>query len=213
METLLNTKLNPLRPFQKPKVKIPSELEESFHNWRSAFSEVSLEVGCGNGFHPVQWAKKNSDCGLIAVERTLQKSKSFLERIKGHPQLNNLFPICGEALEVLPFLLQAESIENLYLLYPNPYPKKSQENKRWYHNSFFSFLYNSLKPGGKVYFRTNEKWKIDEAKEFFPKNWPLILTQSQRLQGKQDSYSTHFEKKYLERGESCFLLVFQKPIS
>lgn len=182
-----------------------------FLTWRQQSERpVHLEIGCGQGLHPIQWAQQNPQARLLALERTYEKYQKCLSRLNNHPELTNLFVVRSEAQLWLPVHIQPKTLESLILLYPNPYPKASQANKRWHRQPFMGFLLNCLKVGGRVQVASNLPWYIEEAKESFKNVWQLELCEEKDIDASQGLGRTHFERKYLKRGEPCQELVFKR---
>ena len=86
---------------------------------------------------------------------------------------------------------------------------------------FFGSLLKKLTPpnnsseAGQVIFATNEKWYFDELREMGPQLWNLkIYDEKEISMAQNESFKarTHFEKKYLERGQTCYELIFQKDV-
>lgn len=82
---------------------------------------------------------------------------------------------------------------------------------------FMGFLKNCLKPhSGEIILATNMRWYADGALEMMVHEWGFVLKDRQELslsQGLPDGFPrTHFEKKYLLAGETCFNLVFSPSI-
>lgn len=71
---------------------------------------------------------------------------------------------------------------------------------------FMAKVIETLVPGGKIHLRTNEEFYKEEAKHYLSDCWNLNLLEEETVQ----EGLTHFERKYLERGQSCYKLVFQK---
>lgn len=198
-----------IRPFFRT-LTLPKD--EDFKTWVQPNDYVALEIGCGAGLHPILWTKQNPHKKLIAIERTKNKFESFEQRIKNNPR-DNLFSVNCDASDWIPANLIPESIDELFLLYPNPYPKEKQANKRWYRSSFFHCLKECLKPGAKIHLATNEKFFYEEAKKYGVEYWSLKILQDQKLNPSEHSPRTHFEKKYLLRGETCYDVIFYKKDS
>jgi tRNA G46 methylase TrmB len=76
---------------------------------------------------------------------------------------------------------------------------------------FFGCLLDKLALGGTITLVTNKEAYFSEAKERSLRVWQLRIL-SERVLGREDlpSARTHFEKKYLERGEACFEFVVGK---
>ena len=72
-------------------------------------------------------------------------------------------------------------------------------------------LLKVLKPGGEIRIASNDQDYICEAIEWAEKAWPLeVFLKDSFDQSTFKSPRTHFEKKYLLRGENCFEAGFRK---
>jgi tRNA G46 methylase TrmB len=174
---------------------------------------LDLEIGCGAGWHPIRYAQKNPERFLVAVEHTHNRFASFERRLSRHPSVTNLKAVHANAVAWVTHALERESVDRVFFLYPNPYPKSSDLNKRWYGMPFMQRVIDVLKPGGEIVFSTNEAFYSSEAKQFMTRQWGL--KQVENLEFSKETAPagyprTHFEKKYLERGERCFQLRFAK---
>ncbi|WP_019673020.1 class I SAM-dependent methyltransferase [Psychrobacter lutiphocae] len=195
-----------------------------------------VEIGAGKGRHAILYAASHPQHDVIAIERTLNKFAAFESLVKAassDPQasdfnneskklrqlnlnnalgsdkqlnLDNLLPVHADAIPYCVYALPAQSVDAFYLLYPNPEPKNS--NQQWLNMPFFEFLLSRLKPEGKVILASNIEEYIDNAYQQAIDTWQL---DTQRIQVATDSQRTHFEIKYLARGETCWELNLTKP--
>jgi tRNA G46 methylase TrmB len=168
---------------------------------------LDIEIGCGVGFHPISYARKNPDRLLVAVEKTTKKFEKFKRRFLNHKSPANLIPVHANAVAWITHYIQPESVDRYFILYPNPYPKNPQ--KRFFAMPFMAYLIETLKPHGEITLATNEKFHADEARELGVQQWNLKLIKDEILP-LDSTPRTHFEKKYLARGEACFNLKFLK---
>lgn len=166
--------------------------------------KFDLEIGCGAGLHPIQYALANSDRHLIAIERTLEKFLKFEKRWKSHDCPKNLVPIHDDAISWISHNVGKGQLEKVFILYPNPEPKN--KNQRWAYMPFLSHLIEKLDDEGEIILASNIKSYVDECIEFFP-DYGLKLSSLSTLvlHGR-----THFERKYLKDGQDCYNLVFIK---
>ncbi len=164
-----------------------------------------LEIGAGRGLHAVQFAQANPDKQLIAIERTRVKYEDFSKRSKKE-KLDNLTPVHADAIPWVVHALPPQSLNGVFLLYPNPEPKNAQQ--RWLNMPFFEFLLSRLKPEAKIVLATNIKDYFEEAIEQTKQAWQLPY---KSFEVDKDSKRTHFEIKYLARGEACYQLEITKP--
>ena len=170
---------------------------------------LDVEIGCGVGFHPLHYARAHPDRQLIAFERTSEKFAKFVNRLEHHAPLPNLLPVHGDAIPWITHGLSAEMVDQYFVLYPNPYPKERQRNQRFYEMPFMHWLVETLKRGGTLTLATNQEFYCTGAKEKLGE-FGLELVKEERVHPSEVP-RTHFEKKYLARGEPCWNLVFQRP--
>lgn len=198
-----------MRAFQASQIPLPPETSSKFP--RAPI--VDLEIGCGVGFHPIHYARAHSDRVLIAIEHTREKFEKFARRIERHEALPNLIAIHANGVSWLTHRCPSASLDRLIFLYPNPCPKKGDLNKRWHGMPFMERAIDALKTGGELWLATNERFYYEEAKEAYARAWGLKLVEDLAFTRETLPYPqprTHFEKKYLERGETCFNLKFKK---
>lgn len=167
--------------------------------------KYSIEIGAGVGLHACVFAKNNPDFQHIAIERTKEKFKKLNNRCEKE-SLDNLFAFHDDGVNWLYHLAKNQKFEKIFLLYPNPYPKNA--SYRWVRMPFFRELLKHLSPKGEIVFASNEKFYMDEVEDYCENYWDLHALQKKTLHqdSLEDSYEaiTHFERKYLERGQTCY---------
>ncbi len=174
---------------------------------------LDLELGCGAGWHAIRSALQNVDREYIAIEHAELRFSKFMGRYERHFRPDNLYPVRAHAVYWVHHYLPEASVDQIYLLYPNPYPKASQRNKRWHEMPFFPDLIRRLKLGGRITLATNESFY---AEGFAAVCQELGLANCENLKfssENQPSWAprTHFEKKFLGLGATCYNLVFERP--
>jgi tRNA G46 methylase TrmB len=169
---------------------------------------VDLEIGAGQGLHSIRHCAQHPERTLLAVEKTSTRFTQLERRWRDHGSPSNLIPIHADAAAFVTHFLPNNSLDHVFLLYPNPYPKKKQSNLRWHNRPFLSLLLHKMKTGAGLTLATNLEWYALEAKVQFQRHWGLELL---ALSPVEHVPRTHFEKKYLARGEKCWNLEFRKP--
>jgi tRNA (guanine-N7-)-methyltransferase len=206
--------MRPYQSFHQKPDQASSLMKERLEHSRQHFSKVLGEIGCGVGLHPLRYALEHPEHKILAWEQTKNKYASFEQRIKNHQERlqGNLEAFHGDALTDLEFFIPENYFDDLFILYPNPYPKSSDRNKRFYGMSRFIVALRALKPGGKIIWRTNmlfyaedivqtlAEWNEHAASEGIQ----IKLGDSYNFQQSEEKAWTHFEKKYLNRGETCY---------
>lgn len=196
-----------MRPFPIERVPRPT-IDEKLHHLLST-ETVDVEIGAGQGLHAVRYCKAEPGRKLVAIERTHTRFALLQRRKEKHPDLENLFVVHADAVSVFAHELRDESVDRIFLLYPNPYPKAKHSNLRWHNMPFMVQLLAKLKRGGQLVLATNIESYASEALEKLISEWRLELVSHEKVSDAQPA-RTHFEKKYLERGETCWNLTFRK---
>ena len=192
-----------MRAFDKTNIPKPDVIVDLPSN----FTNLDIEIGCGVGFHPIDYAKRNPERLLVAIEKTKEKFDKFLGRLERHPQIKSVVPVHTNAVWWIAHNVVANSVDRYFILYPNPYPKDPQ--KRFFQMPFMNWVVETLKPGGTITLATNEKYYFDESLKNAEKIFGLKILEK-RIVDPSEKPRTHFEKKYLERGETCYNLVLTK---
>ncbi len=210
-----------LRPFRYPLARAGDDSVVCPIDWselQARFGAIDLEIGCGVGFHPIRRALTEPSRALLAVEHTALKFKKFAGRIRSHREkgmgLENLIPLHMNAIDLVARWAPEDLFDTVYLLYPNPHPKEKQANQRWLRMPFFGRLLKSVRPGGRIVLATNIESYWSEANEFALLTWGLE-SDSDRVftSSKVPPFAgrTHFERKTLATGGTCFESIWRKP--
>ena len=170
---------------------------------------VWLEIGAGVGMHALNCARQNPEIHVYAIERTAEKFNKFLNSYQADP-IANLQPIHADALPWVVHGLPPQSIAKLFILYPNPEPKNPAQ--RWLNMPFFGFLLSRLQDGAEIVLASNIPAYLGEAEQQARAVWQLPVTRHVVSGDVAGAGRTHFEVKYLARGESCGELRMLKPV-
>ena len=188
----------------KPKCSVPAT---AWLNNTSVIKE--LELGAGDGEFAFQRAKARPDIHFIAIEKTRVQFNLLNKRYQKNP-LPNLWIFNTNAVWWVAHFAKAKSLNKVYILYPNPYIKARQKNLRWFNRPFMSYLWECLKPGGQIEFRTNRPGYYEECRQkmsFYPfqeKSQDICLKPNPLVA------QTRFERKYMARGMPCWSLIYTK---
>jgi tRNA (guanine-N7-)-methyltransferase len=114
---------------------------------------VWLEIGFGGGEHLAARARQNPQVGFIGCEPFMNGTAKLLAAIAAQPSTRvRLFD--GDALALLP-RLPAASIDRVFLLYPDPWPKRRQRKRRFVSQATLAELARVVRPGGLFLFASD----------------------------------------------------------
>lgn len=109
---------------------------------------VYLEIGCGKGQFGNTFASLNPDKNILCVERNRNVLIMAIDKAR-ELKLDNIMFLCGTA-EYLPSYIPNNSIEEIYLNFSCPFPKKSHEAHRLTNPRFLEIYKPMLKKGSAI---------------------------------------------------------------
>jgi tRNA (guanine-N7-)-methyltransferase len=112
-----------------------------------------LEIGFGGGEHLVREATAHPHLGFIGVEPFVNGMAKMLAEIE-RKAIDNVRLYTADAANVLPWL-PAASLDLVYLLYPDPWPKTRHHKRRFVSDRTVKAIARILKPGGEFRFATD----------------------------------------------------------
>lgn len=171
--------------------------------------------GCGTGRSTWILGEKYPDHIVIGVDRSLARLSKQSQHSRN--EANNVLLLQAELVDFWRCLATCTIVDHHYLLYPNPYPKSSLLNQRWYGHSSFPLLLQMS--GTSIIVRSN--WKV-YLKEFAQavkvvedcsddnEKWSVAEPTTLVAPDKQQSFlmsRTNFEEKYRRAGEPTYELT------
>lgn len=136
-------------------------------DWSSVFGAerpLALEIGCGIGDFIVKTAVDHPDRNIIAIDYYNKGCDSTCRRIDRHG-ITNVRVVRMEARQFIAELIPPNSLRELYINCPDPWPKKRHRKRRLVNRQFVEFIREYLAPGGSLYFATDfDDYGIDVAK-------------------------------------------------
>jgi tRNA (guanine-N7-)-methyltransferase len=115
--------------------------------------EVRLEIGFGGGEHLTAQAEALPRVGFIGCEPFVNGMAKLLAVIE-HERLDNVRVWDDDVTDLLPTLPDA-SFDRVYILYPDPWPKRRQRKRRLVSDEMLETLARVMKPGAELRFASD----------------------------------------------------------
>jgi tRNA (guanine-N7-)-methyltransferase len=112
-----------------------------------------LEIGFGGGEHLAAQARAHPETGFIGCEPFVNGMAKLLAVVE-HDGLSNVRVWDQDVTELLPSLPDA-CLDRVYILYPDPWPKRRQRKRRLVSDELLTTLARILKPGGELRFASD----------------------------------------------------------
>ncbi len=171
---------------------------------------VWLEIGFGSGEHLVHQAALNPEVGIIGAEPFINGVATLLGKIRAL-ETNNIRVHAGDARDLMD-VLPAGSITKVFLLYPDPWPKKKHHRRRFVTPEHLEPLSRVMAPGAELRIATDIADYVRQALVEVPKaGFHLVAEDPPDLQTPwPDWIRTRYEAKALREGRVPHYMTFQK---
>ncbi len=175
--------------------------------------ETWLEIGFGGGEHFVAQARTHPGCGLIGCEPFIDGMAKALVQID-EAGLGNVRLHMGDARELIGWL-QDHSLDRVFILFPDPWPKARHIKRRLVQPAFLSDLHRVMKPGAELRFATDVRsyadWAITQISCHGGYEWTATRADDWRIPP-QDHVTTRYESKRLGDIDPVWL-QFRRKVS
>ncbi len=173
--------------------------------------EMELEVGFGGGEHLAFQAAQKPARGFIGAEPFVNGVAKLLVRIE-EEKLENVRIHFGDARPLMEALPDA-SLARLYVLHPDPWPKKRHFKRRMISPWFFEEAARLLKRGGELRVASDVpdyvRWTLMQARRAPAFDWTAERAADWR-EPPEDWPRTRYEAKGREHGRPPAYLRFRR---
>lgn len=198
------------KPWAKPYLDEHKEVQVEKVDY-SSLKDIELEIGSGKGSFLIKKATNNPNTHFVGIEKNLTCAgitcKALVES-----KLTNAKIIFDDAINVAP-LLKEKSVNNIYLNFSDPWPKKRHHKRRLTTDKFLNEYYRILKDTGEIIFKTDNRELFEFSLEMFTNNKFVISYVSFNYeQVEQGDEITEYEASFRENNESIYRLKAKKVI-
>jgi tRNA (guanine-N7-)-methyltransferase len=114
----------------------------------------TMEIGFGNGEHLLAHALVAPERDFLGIE-VHRAGVGHLLLAAAKAELSNLRIICHDAVEVLQQQIAPAALDDVYLLFPDPWPKTRHHKRRIVQPEFAQLVARALRPGGHWHLATD----------------------------------------------------------
>lgn len=185
-------------------VKINGDAVENFPD---TSNKIYFEIGFGYGEHAAHQAVLDKNVSIVACETYLNGVLSLLDKI-GENNIKNIKIFNRDARELLEKIPDS-SLDKIFILFPDPWPKKKQNKRRIINTEFLKLAKLKLKKGGVLFFASDildyVEWTINYADDLFK---PSFNSLEECAKEPDWWIRTRYQKKAIEAGRKCYFLEF-----
>lgn len=138
---------------------IPDNYPPIYENvdWNELFENgkkpTMLDIGCGKGLFLLQYAYENPEINCLGIE-IREYPVEWIKKVIIGEKLKNCNALRYGVLNGLHFI-DSDSIDNMFYLFPDPWPKRKHEKRRAFNMNFVEDIYSKIKVGGTLWLATD----------------------------------------------------------
>jgi len=194
------------------------EPEKTKGTWREQFKNpnnpLHLELGCGKGGFISNISVQNPNINYIAidlVDAMLGLAKRKIEEAFkiGNREINNVLITRFDIERILLIFDKKDAIDRIYINFCNPWPKGKHRKKRLTHTRQLEKYKEFLKPGGEIYFKTDDDDLFDASITYFEESGFEIIKKTYDLHSEEclENVRTEHEEMFSNEGIKIKALV------
>lgn len=177
-------------------------------------SNLWLEIGFGGAEHLIWQAEHHPNVHLVGAEPFMN---GVAKAVRGahDSNLTNLSLHHGDVRDLLT-ALPDQSLEKIFILFPDPWPKTRHHKRRLLRTKFIAELYRVLKTGGELRFASDiihyVDWTLSRLKRHG--GWDFTHTDNTDWRNRgADWPGTRYEAKAGREGRPCHYFKFTKTLT
>ncbi len=172
-----------------------------------------LELGAGTGVFSVKLATLHPKKGFLACDVKADRLQKGAQLAKTN-KLTNIYFLRAHASQ-LEEALEQSSLDEIWLTFPDPFPKKRHFKHRLTYPSFLTLYKRLLRKNGKLYLKTDNRnlfdWSLDQLTS---SGWQLYeVTYDLHGSKIKNDYklTTTYEEKFLHQGLAISFVSARPP--
>ena len=172
---------------------------------------VTLEIGFGNGDNLASLAAAHPERNYLGVEVHRPGVGRLLLSLEER-QLCNAKVICHDAVEVLTHQVAPQSLAEVLILFPDPWPKKRHHKRRLVQAPFVELVTDRLQKGGVLRFASDWQPYADAVLEVLNANPRLhnIAPDGRFIARPGERNPTRFERRGERLGHDVWDVAFER---
>ncbi|MFY8022040.1 MAG: tRNA (guanosine(46)-N7)-methyltransferase TrmB [Bacteroidia bacterium] len=176
---------------------------------------IVLELGCGKGEYTVELSGAFPEKNFIGIDlksNRMWKGSKIAQEL-GRTNVGFIRMI----VQKLPEIFQQGEADEIWITFPDPFPKDRHEKHRLTHRNFLELYRQVIKPNGVLHFKTDDDALFDYTIETFREmNVPILqLEYDVYSSNTVDKYvkeiRTHYEKLFHAKGRNIKYVSFLLP--
>lgn len=182
--------------------------ENGTKHLKEKISPCIQNFGCGKGSFIAKLAVQNPEINYLGIDiksEVLGLAKRNIEKeyLKAQREIDNVLITAYEIEIIQNILNEKDLVDRIYINFCNPWPKPRHNKKRLTHTKQLEKYKVFLKPGGEIYFKTDDYDLYKATIKYFEETGFKIIKQTEDLHKEpiwENNIETEHEKMFEEQG-------------
>lgn len=187
--------------------------EEHAGKWNETFNNglpIYLEIGCGKGGFAGQFAVKNPDKNIIAVDIKIDMlgvgRRNIVEIFKNEGKtdadITNLLLVNYNVEQIDKIITKDDKIQGMFINFCNPWPRPKHNKRRLTFPKKLEMYKNFLDENAEIRFKTDDDALFADSLEYFEQSGYEIIYKTYDLHNSDvtDNIVTEHEKMFSAEG-------------
>ena len=170
---------------------------------------IVLDIGFGMGDEIIDFSIKNPTKNVLGIEMYKPAIGNLLKNIY-EKNIKNIKIIEYDAYCVLNYMIPDESIDEIHIYFPDPWPKKKHVKRRLLNVQFAEIIARKLKNSGEIKCATDNSNYAEQIVSALGKQKYLQNMNDRYGNRPKDRIISKFEKKAFNNGSRIFEISFQR---
>lgn len=174
------------------------------------FKKNVIEIGFGDGEYLLSQVQSNKDTHFIGCEVFVNGLGKVLKKIVDLNLVN--IKLCGLNCLYLINSLEESSVDQIFIINPDPWEKKRHFKRRLLNKEFISLLYKKIKRGGNIVITTDSLSYYNQISEIIENEEIDFEKIKKNIINSGDKFFdiSKYQKKGIVRGRKIYLVELCK---
>lgn len=182
--------------------------ENGMKHLKEKINQCIQSFGCGKGSFIAKLAVQNPEINYLAIDiksEVLGLAKRNIEKeyLNAQKEIDNVLLTAYEIEIIQNILNEKDIVDRIYINFCNPWPKPRHNKKRLTHTKQLEKYKTFLKPGGEIYFKTDDDNLYKATIRYLEETGFQIIKQTENLHKEPiwvNNIETEHEKMFEEQG-------------
>jgi tRNA (guanine-N7-)-methyltransferase len=173
---------------------------------------VHVEVGSGKGAFLVHQARAQPEANFLGIEWARKYYRFAVDRV-GRWGLTNVRLVRADAPVFIRDFVPEASVDCFHIYFPDPWPKRRHQKKRFVQASNVEVLLCRLKPGGEIRLATDHADYYEQMRQVmsaYADQLEEIEFERPAAAREGELTGTNYERKYVKESRPIYTLAFRK---